>query len=186
MNVKSLLAGLTFLAVSSANALTIDSGATDVGLVDLLLGETTTVKQANGKSNDAKEAAWASSVLGFDVTFSDKPSDNLGPDMQAVDGHSNLWAYDFGGAADIEYYLVKTGNGSDDKNRVFLFENQDSLNWAVVDLAAMGFGKLDVMVLSHLSAFDSGAATVSVPEPATPLLLGIGLLALGACRRRSK
>lgn len=189
MNIRALAASVVCILSGSVHALTINSEATDVGSVDTLLGEIVDVQSFSGPSNEDKQAQWASDVLGFTVTFESKPSENLGPSMYQVDGAGNesLFAFDFG-VANIEYYLVKTGNVSDDGNRIFLFDNLDKLQWAVVDLTDMGFtNTVNVLGLSHVTAFDSGEITTrTIPEPATPLLLGLGLLALSVCRKRFK
>lgn len=188
MKFLTAIAAAALVAIgASAQAYTIDSGAIDVGGLDTLLGQVGNVKSADGKNNEEKEAAWASSVLGFDVTF-DSKNDSVADDMVQVDGESSLFALDFGSGDDIFYYLFKTGNGSADGSRVFLFGNEIGMDWAVIDLQEMGFGsRITASKLSHMTVLDGGAAeTVSVPEPAAVVLFAIGLLGLVVARRRQQ
>ena len=177
----SIAALLILSCATMAQAYTIGGGAIDVGSIDTLLGQTVSVKKASGRSNDAKEAAWVSDILGFDVTFESK-NDAVASDMVSVDGADSLFALDFGSGDNNFYYLIKTGNGSADGSRVFLFGNEIGMDWAVVDLLAMGFGdKIGVSKLSHLTTFSGGAT--SVPESGTVILFVVGLLCLVVTRR---
>lgn len=183
----------TFAVVSalslsgSAWALTINAGATEVGSLDLFLGSTIL-----GNSGDGTEKSWVAAMLGLDVedlTLEFKNND--ASEIQA-------WTQVDGAAAMVKalqldepvyYYLLKLGvpakSGADTH---YLFDNQASLNWAVIDFNAMLAGQPESFSfnfgrVSHISGFNGA---VTVPEPGTLALLGLGLVAIGVVRRRQK
>lgn len=84
------------------------------------------------------------------------------------------------------YFLIKIGNKRGELDH-FLYRNDVSLDWGVVNLSLnLGesgtFQIMNIDKLSHLG--EVGAAPV--PEPATMLLFGTGLLGLAAIGRRRK
>lgn len=94
------------------------------------------------------------------------------------------------GTAIPEYFLIKTGNldnnipeGEDTPTdlRYFLFANNEELaNWGVFQL--QGYDLIGITAISHYGTVDGAP----VPEPATLLLLGSGLLGLAGFRRKSE
>ena len=83
-----------------------------------------------------------------------------------------------------DYFLIKTGNLKDPTDyRWFLFENNEMLDWAVINLHDQGYSLLGLGQLSHI---DGVGGTAPVPEPATLMLLGSGLIGLAGFRKKVK
>ena len=83
------------------------------------------------------------------------------------------------------YFFIKTGAKQDGFDH-FLFENLESLSWAVIDLP--GLDIKNIGKLSHVGEVGGGGAPPQeqVPEPGTILLLGGGLLGLAFYGRGRK
>ncbi|PZO14094.1 MAG: hypothetical protein DCF26_15735 [Burkholderiales bacterium] len=101
----------------------------------------------------------------------------------------NEWTFGFGstgswtytpGAGDplITFYVAKGGNGFN------LFSNDGDVNSGDWFTPLNNGGNR--AGLSHITFYDTGRPSTQVPEPVSLALLGLGLLGVGAVRRRTK
>jgi len=178
---KALLRSLGFAAIlfSASSAYAIPIGI--VGTVDTLLFSTTLAD-----SGSATEAAWIASVLGVSVgSINYTQLTNSGGSYwtQVTGGAAGLWAFDFdaAGVKKPANFLVKLGNTTSSH---FLFQNNASPEWGVIDLGSFtpSSGNVTISSVSHVGA----AGTVSIPEPASLSLLLFGLAGLGVRTYRKR
>lgn len=163
---------------SSVWALTIN-GTTNVGNVDSFVASADL-----GNSGDAAEIQFVADALfggdttGVSILFSDSSSSS---DWTQVDNQTDTVGA-FSLNQPVPYYLLKLGTGNSTANTHYLFDNNDSLNWAVVNFSALDLGNLNFNFgrVSHVDGFDP----VVVPEPGVFALVGFGLVAFGVGNRR--
>jgi len=174
-------ASIIFLALCSSFMLAGQAWSipmSTVGQVDTLIDSTNL-----GNSGDATEIGWVQSVLHDPTLTMIAKYEDASMVWQQVDYQQTIYAINFGDP-NVAYFLIKLGNISPGSNPpvgpdTFLFRNEASLAWGVINLATMAPGyEFDIYKVSHVTA---------VPEPGTMLLLGVGLLGLGiATRKKSR
>jgi len=173
-----VLCGL-FLLIDSASALTIDNSAIDVGSIDSIVDNTTI------SSDYQSELSWIQSVLGSSYIFDESDKyDVFASDFTVTDTDPKVWGLNLYGTPD--YYFIKLGTGgSDISSSHWLYQNIAELAWAVVDIGEWGTtNNIDIGRISHVG--EVGESSTAIPEPATMILLGSGLVGLAGFRRKLK
>jgi hypothetical protein len=177
-----------------------NAGYIDVGNLDTYLAAGT--KADVGSSGDANELYWINTTLFGGDTSSyytmaefDKINTEGGagwfqaysspdPDALAYYTFARHLVTTGGETLYPDYFLIKTGNLNDPTDyRWFLFENNEMLDWAVINLHDQGYSLLELGQLSHI---DGVGGTAPVPEPTTLMLLASGLFGLAGFRKKIK
>lgn len=146
---------------------------TNVGTLDILLGQTTGL----ANSNPTTETNWVNSLLNPDTTFTVKE------EKVTYFATESATIFAFQLQASPQYFLIKNSKWWG------LFENTASANWGVVDFSLLNSGfklsDLKGTTISHVSEFGK-FPEIKVPEPSSLFLIGLGLIGLGFARKRAK
>ena len=157
----------------------------EVGGLDTLVASADAVNFPNPDDVDnarAAELAWVNGVLGASYTDSDFIKlENA--TLPTITREGNLFYWDFGSYAPA-YFFLKWGQGGITGGNIdhYLYVNNSSTSWGYIDMTGTPFAGAGADRISHIGIF--GGST-EVPEPGTLALLGLGLIGLGAARRKS-
>jgi hypothetical protein len=168
-----------FSGVASATIFTLNGGI-DVGELDTFLFKTDLPN-----SGDETEINWVKSVLqtqdiSLDAKYgAESPNWKWEPTTQ-TDTYALHFLTD-----EPEYFLLKTGNLQTSSYNTFLFQNNPNLDWAVINLSS-SIPNIIIKNLGKLSHIDEFNDPKAVPEPATLILFGSGLIGLAAFKRKLK
>lgn len=158
-----------------------DMTTTDVGSIDLFLYS----EDLGGGANPTVELNWVNLKLGTSYASSEYWKTDEQPDFTQVEDGSGFVAdvYAFALLHQPDYFVIKVGASPGEPTH-YLFDNDPMLDWGVINF---GLAELaDIQNIDAVSHWGEAGGT-PVPEPATMLLLGTGLIGLvGIGRRKFK
>ena len=152
-----------------------------VGGVDTLLAQTSLPN-----SGAETEISWIEGVLGISLSnFNYTQTSVTASDFAQVDGQDGSFAFELD--APTDWFLIKIGSNSGSPSTHFLYDNVFNLNYAVINLTAMGFSSKNTFNIGKISHIGTGTA-VTVPESGSLSLLamGLGILGFALVRRRAR
>jgi hypothetical protein len=132
-------------------------------------------------SGDQTELDWVNGYLKTSYTIADLVT-YPAPMIWEWTGGLGIWAIEFGFETEKPgYFFIQTWSvpGITTPNH-FLYQNIDNLDWGVVSLGALG-GFVQVWKINQIGEIGGGT---QVPEPSLLLLLGAGLVGIGAATWR--
>lgn len=172
------------MSAGSTMALEMD----DVGILDSWMASVDLIDEF-GSSSITLETEWVNGIIGTEYPTLWKDEDLTGDWENIItdDGdltNDSIWAYQFIEPYQPDYFLIKLGINNSTGFSHFLFQNEEKLDWAVVDIGMAGLNLSDITKISHISA--STSALAPVPEPATMLLFGAGLIGFAGVHLRKR
>lgn len=170
---------LMFASSASALSITLENNNYDVGGIDDLMA----YKALSNSGNE--EIEWLQGLIGADFTM--EVYDTTSAMWIQTNEDVNAYAIDFRDTQP-EYFFIKVGDGNTGSEiDHFLYSNLETPDWGVISIAGIDeiwgvtTSTMNDGRISHVGEINP---TAPVPEPATMLLLGAGLLGLAGFRRK--